>query len=148
MTQSQQSTHPTASVCDLSSVYPEVLNFYAVQMRALDSRNIEGYVSTFTEDGVMDHPDGASDRGHDEIVARLRERAPAFAGQAVCHWFDKLIIETVSDDRISSSYYAIVTRTTADGTTALSAPFLVRDVLSRSNGVLLTQRRTIAPIRP
>jgi hypothetical protein len=127
-----------------ADLYVEVQQFYARQMRLLEALEIERYAETFTEDGVVEHvARGERAQGRAAMVAGMRAALPRYAGVAVRHWFDKLLLERVDAQTVQVSYYALVTRTSADGSVALEPTFTVDDVLVRRDGQLYARSRVI-----
>ena len=116
----------------IANTYALVQDFYGRQMRAIDSRDITSFVRTLTPDARMKHPNGSEDTGRDSIAARLHANASQFEGLTICHWFDKLTIDQLTDETVKTSYYAMVSRTTPDGATTFQPPFVVHDVLVRN----------------
>jgi actinorhodin biosynthesis protein ActVIA len=122
----------------------EVLNFYARQMRLLDALDVEGYVATFTEDGVTDHAHrGERVEGRAAMLATSLAALPRYAGVAVRHWNDHYVLEPAGEERWAVSYCSLVTRTADDGAVTFEPTFLVEDVLVRVAGELRTASRTI-----
>lgn len=127
-----------------ADLHVEVLTFYARQMRLLDALDIEGYVRTFTEDGVTDHAHrGERVEGRAAMRATSLAALPRYAGVAVRHWNDHYLIEGLGGDRYAVSYCSLVTRTTVDGTVGFEPTFMIDDVLVRVDGELMTASRTI-----
>lgn len=130
-------------------LYAEVQTFYARQMRALDALRIEEFAATFTEDGVVEHATrGERTQGREAMLAGMRANLPRYAGHAVRHWFDKLLIEPLSEDTVSVSYYTLVSRTDAEGRVTFEPTFTVTDVLVRRGGTLYSQSRVIVRDTP
>jgi ketoreductase RED1 len=127
-----------------ADLYVQVQTFFARQMRLLDAKDIDGFVLTFTEDGVMGHASHNDiQQGRAAIAAALRTAAERYRDVIPRHWFDKLLIEAVEKDTVRVAYYAIVTKTHADGRTVLEPSCLVEDVLVRRDGELLSKSRMI-----
>jgi len=125
-------------------LYAEVRTFYARQMRLLDQLDIQRYAETFTEDGVVDHASrGERAQGRAAMIAGMRQALPRYAGIAVRHFFDHLLIEPLDDERLSVTYYSLVTRTDAAGAVVFEPTFTVEDVLVRVDGALAAKSRTV-----
>jgi actinorhodin biosynthesis protein ActVIA len=130
-------------------LYEEVRVFYARQVRLLDDLEVDDYVATFAEDGVVDHAHrGERVQGRPAMAQAMRAALPRYANVVLRHWFDHLLIEPVDQDTLTVSYYALVTRTDADGNVAFEPTFTINDVLVRRDGALYTQSRTINRDRP
>jgi hypothetical protein len=131
------------------TLHLEVLTFYARQMALLDSLDVEGYVRTFTEDGVTDHAHrGERVEGRAAMLAGARAALPRYAGAAVRHWNDHYLIDELGADRWRVTYCSLVSRTAADGSVTFEPTFAITDVLARVDGELLTESRTIERDRP
>ncbi len=132
-----------------AQVYVEVMTFYAGQMRLLDALDVEGYVQTFTEDGVTDHAHrGERLAGRAAMLAGAQAALPRYAGAAVRHWNDHYLIEQVDENTLSVTYCSLVSRTDADGKVSFEPTFSIEDVLVRVGGRLLARSRTIHRDRP
>jgi len=132
-----------------ADLYVEVQQFYARQMRMLDSLQLVGYTETFTEDAVVEHvARGERAVGREQMLAGMRAALPRYAGVAVRHWFDKLLLEPQGEDTVRVSYYTLVTRTDADGRVVFEPTFTVEDVLVRRDGELFTKVRSIVRDTP
>lgn len=131
------------------ALHLEVLTFYARQMALLDALDVEGYVQTFTEDGVTDHAHrGERVEGRAAMLAGARAALPRYAGAAVRHWNDHYLIDALGPDRWQVTYCSLVSRTDEAGTVTFEPTFAITDVLVRTGGELLTASRTIHRDRP
>lgn len=128
-------------------LYAEVQTFFARQMGAVDSYDIEAFAATFTEDGVVRHANGESVQGRAAMIAQMEAALPRYEGVAVRHWFDKLLITEV-EDGIHVSYYTLVSRVDSSGTVTFEPTFTVEDVLVREAGTLMTRSRVITKDQP
>ena len=135
-----------------ADLYVQVQTFYAKQMRLLDSLQIDKFAETFTEDGVVVHASrNERAEGREEMVAGMRAALPRYAGIAVRHWFDKLLVEPVDAETVNVSYYTLVSRTQVDGRVMFEPTFTVEDVLVWRDGTLFTKSRVIhrdTPVNP
>jgi len=131
------------------TLYTEVRTFYARQMRLLDALDVDGYVLTFTEDGVTDHAH-RSERieGRAALRAAARAALSRYENAAMRHWNDHYLIEPLAENRYAVSYCSLVSRTAEDGTVAFEPTFRIDDVLVRVDGELRTASRTIERDRP
>lgn len=126
------------------ALYVEVLTFYARQMALLDALDVEGYVRTFTEDGVTDHAHrGERVEGRAAMLTGATAALPRYADAAVRHWNDHYLIDADGPDRLRVTYCSLVTRTARDGSVTFEPTFAITDVLVRVDGDLLTASRTI-----
>lgn len=126
------------------ALYVEVLTFYARQMALLDSLDVEGYVRTFTEDGVTDHAHrGERVEGRAAMLAGATAALPRYADAAVRHWNDHYLLDAEDPDRLRVTYCSLVTRTAHNGSVTFEPTFAITDVLERVDGDLLTASRTI-----
>ncbi|MFI2643415.1 nuclear transport factor 2 family protein [Streptomyces sp. NPDC018610] len=126
-------------------LYAEVQTFYALQMRRVDSLDIEGFADTFTDDGEVVHAGGQRQRGRAEMIAGMRANLPRYKDIAVRHWFGHLLIEPDPSDAdlVRVSYYTLVTQTDREGKVNFQPTFTVEDELVRRDGRLLTRSRVI-----
>lgn len=132
-----------------AQVHVEVMTFYARQMRLLDALDVEGYVQTFTEDGVTDHAHrGERVEGRAAMLAGATAALPRYAGAAVRHWNDHYLIDEVDENTLHVSYCSLVSRTDSDGRVSFEPTFAIEDVLTRVGGRLLTRSRTIHRDQP
>src|SRR5262249_37694383 len=99
-----------------AELYVEVQQFFARQMRLLDSLKIEEYAATFTADGeiVHAHRDERA-KGRETMIAGMYAALPRYKGVVVRHWFDHLLIESAADGSLIVSYNSLVTRCDAEG---------------------------------
>lgn len=125
-------------------IYTQVLSFYAAQVRAVDTKNIEGFADTFTSDGVIEHHSGARYEGRKAMLEDMRRRLPAYEGVKTKHWFGQLLV-TEEDDRILTDYYACLTIVGPDGSIKVSGTFNVRDILISADSGLRVLERLIRP---
>lgn len=132
-----------------AELYVEVQTFFARQMRLLYARDLEGYVGTFTEDGVLEHA-SRDDRqqGRAQLLASLLRALPHYRGEIVRHWYDKLVVEPQDDGSVRVEYYALVSRTNAAGAVRFEPTFSVTETLVRQDGELRTQRRVVTRDTP
>lgn len=127
----------------------EVMNFYARQMRVLDALDIDAYVGTFTEDGVVDHAHrGERIQGRPLMAAAAKAALPRYRDAVVRHWNDHYLVEPLDRDRVAVSYCSLVSRTNAAGNVTFEPTFFVEDVLRKVDGELLTESRTIFRDQP
>ncbi|MFD7810637.1 nuclear transport factor 2 family protein [Streptomyces cellulosae] len=147
MTQTAHGPQPTAAgngpTPVPADVYVEVQQFYAAQMRLLDSNDFEGFGATFTEDGAFRPAGGGLLEGPAAIARAAAAAAGRFQGGQPRHWFDMLTVDRTEDGSLHTSYYAVVSVTAADGRNVHEPSVVVRDVLTWTDGGLRNASRTI-----
>lgn len=129
-----------------AQLYFEVQHFYARQIQALDGGRWEEFAATFTEDGLFQHSlDLPPARTRAGILAEVRRFHARFDNDPVQrrHWFNHMVLELRPDGAIDSTVYALVLTTRPEGRPLLHPSSLLRDVLVREGGVLLTESRRI-----
>jgi actinorhodin biosynthesis protein ActVIA len=130
-----------------NELYTEVLQFYAEQMQALDSRDFAFYADTFTEDGEFTHsPSLPAARGPLDIRRTLEDFHRAkFGDQPVQrrHWFNHVVLETLDDGAIESTCYALVITTRPGNPPEITPSCVVHDVLVRRGGALRMRSRRV-----
>lgn len=131
---------------DATPSYTDVLNYYAKQMQAMNARDFEGYVATFTPDGVLDHTPGREPgRTREGILADLRKYYKRFDDdpQQLRHLIATVAIEPQDDQTIHSTYYVLIVTTRPGGLPELVRNCVVRDELVVIDGALLTRTRIV-----
>ena len=106
----------------------ELQDFYARQVRFLDALDVEGFASTFTEEGTLVHESGAILAGREAMLADMRRKLPAYSNVQTKHWFSQFLYEQ-HDGYISADYYAALTITDETGRVTLKGDFTVVDRL-------------------
>ena len=141
------SPSPEAAVRAVSAeLYTEVQHFYARQMQALDEGRWEEFAATFTEDGLFQHAlDLPPARTRPGILAEVRRFHERFAEDPVRrrHWFNHVALDPRPDGSIDATVYALVLTTRPGGHPLAHPSSLLRDVLVREGGGLLTRSRRI-----
>ncbi|KZM72310.1 nuclear transport factor 2 family protein [Nocardia terpenica] len=129
-----------------AEVYSCVDQFYAFQMQTLDDGDIDGWVGTFTDDGVF-ISNGLPDPvvGREQLaelgrktVARLSERDAIRR-----HFVFNVIIEPASGGVLRTTCYVPVFDT-VDGITSLTTSTVMHDELVKSDDCLLVRHRVIS----
>jgi actinorhodin biosynthesis protein ActVIA len=124
--------------------YLDILAFYARQMHLLDEYDVQGYVATFTEDGIVDHVHkGQRAVGRTAMLESIRRALPHYLDVVVRHWFDHILIEPRGVDAWHVRYYSLVTRTDARGVVEFEPTFTVVDELVRVDEEIRTASRSI-----
>ena len=96
-----------------SDLYAEVQHFYARQMQLLDTRKLEGYADTFTEDAEFGHTPGREPaRTRAGILRDLHEVHKRFDEdpQQRRHMFTMVDIEPDPDGTIRSARQVLIAR--------------------------------------
>ncbi|MCK2241334.1 MULTISPECIES: nuclear transport factor 2 family protein [unclassified Crossiella] len=129
--------------------YVEVLRFYARQMALLDRLDLDGYLGTFTEDGVTHHVHhGKKLEGRAEMRAFAEAALPRYRENVPRHWNDHYEIEQDADGDLTVGYCSLVTLTDKEGKVRFESTFAVTDELVRRDGRLLVRSRTLVRDRP
>jgi actinorhodin biosynthesis protein ActVIA len=130
---------------DVTNLYAEVQQFYAMQMQRLDRVDAEGYAATFTEDAEFIHSPGQpGSHGRDGITGDVYKVAEQFETdpQQRRHWFNMVNLEPSDDGRITATIYCLVVKNRA-GQKPEFVSCVVHDILARVDGELLTQYRRV-----
>jgi actinorhodin biosynthesis protein ActVIA len=135
---------------DISALYAQVQQFYAGQVRHLDTMRAEEFAASFTGDGVFDHRPGADPLvGRTAIAAAIREyQNTRHAADPVQrrHWFNMLQVFPQDDGTLRTEYYAVVLQTRPGVFEPMVGPScFVTDVLAYEDGELRTKFRKVSP---
>ncbi|MER6119411.1 nuclear transport factor 2 family protein [Streptomyces sp. NPDC001743] len=135
---------------DPASLYVEVQQFYARQVRLLDDLRAEEFAATFTEDGVFAPSPGIPPaHGREAIAAALRAgHARRFGTEPVrCrHWHNMLRVDPGPDGALLTHYYTLMMVSRPWDPAPLIAPSsVVEDVLVYEDGELVTRERRVIP---
>lgn len=126
-------------------VWAELGQFYAEQMAILDDGDADGWVDTFTADGVFVPPGGAPPvTGREALLAGTRATVArlAEAGTVRRHVLTNLnVTEVTEHDARTTSYVLIVDST--DGQTRITTSTLMRDELVSDGSRWLVGRREV-----
>ncbi|RMI43208.1 nuclear transport factor 2 family protein [Actinomadura harenae] len=128
------------------TLYEEVQQFYARQMRLLDEHAVAEWAETFTPDGVFaTQVDTTPAKGRHAIEAAAGEAASRRAAEGVRdrHWLGMLDVEEQPDGTITARSYALVVRTPLGGRSAIQASCTCSDVLVRAGGRLQVRTRYV-----
>ncbi len=129
-----------------ATVYQEVQNFYARQMRLLDEGDTESWAETFEPDGIFD-ANGLPEpvRGREVISSSARKAWEALAAEGIQrrHWIGMLEVGENADGTLRAHSYALVFTTERDGPTAIQVSTTCVDVLVRTSGALQVRHRTV-----
>jgi hypothetical protein len=111
-------TIPVTGGPTTAEMYVQIQQFYARQMRLLDTGAAEDWAETFTEEGVFEEttkPDALYGRA--AIAASARARVDQVAGDGLIrrHWLGMLDVEPASDGSVHTHYYALAMATPRGG---------------------------------
>ncbi|SDD12067.1 nuclear transport factor 2 family protein [Actinokineospora iranica] len=129
-----------------TDLYVEVQQYYARQMRLLDSRDLAAYADTFTEDAVFAHSaDREPARTRAGILQDLVEFHRRFETDPMRrrHHFTMLDVVFCDGDEIHTVFYALVVITRPGARSEIRASCVVTDVLVRENGELRNKSRIV-----
>lgn len=143
MLQSDQTVEPL----DDAETYCQIQQFYARQMRYLDSGDAEAWAATFTEDGVFDvsiRPEPVCGRAAIAASARRGAQRMADSGAVLRHWVGMTSIGRRADGAVVAQSYSLVIATPAGGPATLTLSTVVDDVLVRRDGAWLAAERLVS----
>ncbi|PYC83788.1 hypothetical protein C7C46_08555 [Streptomyces tateyamensis] len=126
--------------------YYQVQQFYAQQMRLLDSGEAERWADTFTEDGVFhQNVDPAPLAGRSAIAVAARRRIETIKSDSLTrrHWLAMLEVDEQPDGRVRTRYYAMAMATPAGGRLEVYVSTVSEDVLVRSGDSWLVEHRYV-----
>lgn len=130
---------------DIRALYPRVQQFYATQMRRLDSGDIGGYADTFTEDAEFAHTPGREPaRTRPGIVADLTDFHRRFADDPMQrrHYVSMIELAPAESGGLASTAYCLVVKV-RPGQQPAFVSCVMHDVLIDAGGRLLTRSRHI-----
>ncbi|MGW1378445.1 nuclear transport factor 2 family protein [Streptomyces sp. NPDC002446] len=141
---------PVGTTASLAELYVAIQQFYAGQMRRLDTMQANEFADTFTQGGVFDNRPGTAPlTGRPAIAEAVRAYQKTQQRSAPVqrrHWFNMLEIFPQDDSTIRTEYYALVLETTPGDRTPLVGPScFVSDVLTYEDGELRTKWRKVVP---
>lgn len=147
MTSPSVATAPSIAPAE---TYQRIQQFYAAQVRHLDTMRADDFAATFTEDGVFDNRPGAEPLvGRAAIAEAVREyQRTHHAADPVQrrHWFNMLQVFPQDDGTFRTEYYALVVQTRPGVREPQVGPScLAGDVLVVEDGRLLTKFRKVSP---
>lgn len=130
----------------LAELRAEVEQFYARQMRALDTGMADEWAATFTQDGRFSHPASEDPvRGREAIAdgARVAAQRLANAGEQRRHLLSMLHVDPRPDGTLLVRSYAQIVSTRRSAEPRLYAMCVCDDILVREGGTLLTRERRV-----
>ncbi|MBC3842341.1 nuclear transport factor 2 family protein [Streptacidiphilus sp. 4-A2] len=120
--------------------------FYARQQHRLDTGDVEGFLSDFTEDGSFGVGQAEPLRGRAAIGRAMTALVTRFAETEVTrhHWFGMRKADLQADGVLRVTYYAMVSHTSADGSVRMEPSSVVVDLLEgAASGALRVRSRSI-----
>jgi actinorhodin biosynthesis protein ActVIA len=134
----------------LSDIYAQVQQFYAGQVRALDTLRADDFADSFTEDGIFDNRPGADPLvGRAAIAAAVRTYQDTLQATDPVqrrHWFNMLQVFPQDDSTVRTEYYALVLQTRPSvREPAVGPSCFVTDILTFRDGGLATAFRKVVP---
>ncbi|WP_243706098.1 nuclear transport factor 2 family protein [Micromonospora sp. KC721] len=103
-------SHPPTAGAHVADLHERIRQFYAVQMRLLDSGAAEEWAATFTPDGVFEqNVDPEPLRGRPAIAVAARRRVDNLRADGLTrrHWLGMVHVDPVPDGSVRARYYAI-----------------------------------------
>ncbi|MBO2457458.1 nuclear transport factor 2 family protein [Actinomadura violacea] len=120
-----------------------VRQFYAVQMRLLDSGEAEAWADTFTEDAVFEaNAHKQPTRGRRAIAAAARAAAAELraAGTTRRHWLGMCDVAPEEDGTVRVYSYALIIETPAGGPSVVRMSTTCEDLLVDDGGLRVRHR--------
>ena len=130
----------------IAELHARVRQFYAAQMRLLDSGKAEAWADTFTDDAVFAaNAQGEPTRGRAAIAAAARRTCAELsaAGRIRRHWIGMSEVEPQDDGTVRVTSYALIVETEAGGSPQLRMSTTCDDVLV-DDGSLRVRHRFVA----
>jgi 3-phenylpropionate/cinnamic acid dioxygenase small subunit len=130
----------TESIAELRA---RVQEFYATQMRLLDSGKAKAWADTFTEDAVFSANAHAEPTQGRSAIAAAARRATAqlrIAGRVRRHWIGMSAVEPGDDGTVRVASYALIIETEIGGTATLRMSTTCDDVLVDDGGLRVRHR--------
>jgi bifunctional aromatase (cyclase/dehydratase) len=129
-----------------AETYHQVQQFYARQMRLLDSGEAEQWADTFTEDGVFhQNVDPAPLEGRPAIAVAARRRIETIKSDDLTrrHWLGMLETDEQPDGTVRTRYYAMAMATPQGGRLEVYVSTVSEDVLVRTQDGWLVKHRYV-----
>ncbi|MGV4982318.1 nuclear transport factor 2 family protein [Streptomyces sp. NRAIS4] len=137
--------HPVRSM-EFAALYAEVQQFYAHQMRILDTHDTERWADTFTEDAILELPTlPAPVRARAGLARYVRAGAARQrrTGGRLDHWVGMLDVRPRTDGSLHTRCSALVYVTPSEGGPRVLYVCVMEDVLVRSHGEWRTAHRRV-----
>ena len=128
-----------------ADVYVQIQQFYATQMRLLDTGHAEEWADTFTDDGVFHQSVARPLRGREEIARAARRRVDDIntEGWARRHWLAMLEVQPAEDGAVTTRYYGVAMATPSNGSLTVYASTSCADTLVVEDGRWLVRHRWV-----
>ncbi|MCE6995360.1 nuclear transport factor 2 family protein [Saccharothrix sp. S26] len=126
--------------------WAELGQFYAEQMAVLDDGDAEGWVDTFTEDGVFVPPNDAPEvKGRQALLVGTRSTVARLdeAGTVRRHVQTNMNLVELSGDSARTVSYVLVVDSTPGEPTRITTSTVMRDELVRDGARWLVARRVV-----
>ncbi|MFF7365873.1 nuclear transport factor 2 family protein [Streptomyces sp. NPDC008125] len=129
-------------------LFQQIQQFYARQMRLLDTGAAEEWADTFTEDGVFHQNVAEPLTGRANIAVASRKRVDQLVGDGVTrrHWLGMLEVDPPGSDGVVRTRYYAISMATPRGAGArpqITASTVAEDTLVRHDGVWLVRHRLV-----
>lgn len=129
-------------------LFQQIQQFYARQMRLLDTGAAEEWADTFTEDGVFHQNVAEPLTGRATIAVASRKRVDQLAGDGITrrHWLGMLEVDPQDDHGVvRTRYYALSMATGPDAGARpqITASTVAEDTLVRHAGGWLVRHRLV-----
>ncbi|MBD0838363.1 nuclear transport factor 2 family protein [Streptomyces sp. TRM68416] len=128
------------------SLFQDVQQFYARQMRLLDQGAVEEWADTFTEDGVFDQNVAEPLTGRVDIAVASRKRVDQLVAEGITrrHWLGMLEVDPQDEQGVvRTRYYAFSMATERGGRPRITASTYAEDTLVRHEGTWLVRYRRV-----
>ncbi|MFF3349292.1 nuclear transport factor 2 family protein [Streptomyces sp. NPDC002779] len=128
------------------SLFQQIQQFYARQMRLLDHGAAEEWADTFTEDGVFDQNVAEPLTGRVNIAAASQKRVDQIVAEGITrrHWLGMLEVDPPDEQGVvQTRYYAFSMATERGGRPQITANTYAEDTLVRHEGGWLVRYRRV-----
>jgi bifunctional aromatase (cyclase/dehydratase) len=128
------------------SLFQQIQQFYARQMRLLDHGAVEEWADTFTEDGVFDQNVAGPLTGRATIAVAAQKRVDQIVAEGITrrHWLGMLEVDPQDEQGlVRTRYYAFSMATECGGRPQITASTYAEDSLVRHEGGWLVRYRRV-----
>ncbi|MCL7424496.1 nuclear transport factor 2 family protein [Streptomyces sp. YS415] len=128
------------------SLFQQIQQFYARQMRLLDHGAVEEWADTFTEDGVFDQNVAGPLTGRATIAVAAQKRVDQIVAEGITrrHWLGMLEVDPRDEQGVvRTRYYAFSMATERGGRPQITASTYAEDSLVRHEGGWLVRYRRV-----
>jgi hypothetical protein len=136
--------HPTPSQ-EFAALYAQVQQFYAHQMRLLDTHDTQSWAATFTTDAVLELPSLATPLPAREALARYPRAGAARlrgCGASLTHWVGMLDVQLRAEN-LHTRCSALVHQTPVTGGSKVLYVCVMQDVLVHTAGTWRIAHRRV-----